>query len=798
MPTEDDNAAGSSIASPPSKRRRIAQACNRCSTEKKKCNGARPSCASCTRSGSTCSYRPNTKRRGLAPGYVRLLETLLGMVIQDVTSGEVTIRMFLDHCVQRLDARARTDYQQVWKSSDMQENILGALPEVEFLDEREVEKRRPEKVAGRFSSAGQESSMITEQSQSYSWNAPNLDESSNDVVVHDYPALQPSASINYMPRTVSADIEHNIATEPMHSPSVSNLNEMEQPVNADPASNLGGPYPLTSHTGDQRSTQDTELAGNLFQVHDVPRLRDDLSLRLPDNANHLVDVYFAYTHTWLPIVDRAATMQFFSMYSLAHQSSTIAQSSQAAVLWALLAHSSTQCTATKAPAVPENLLQEGRKEEHRLYSIARGMIYRDRQPDLYQAQALLILSMVELRRGQAGTAWVMVGHASRIAMEQSYKNKLEHVDYQTSQMGKSTLLGCFVLDTLVSACLQRSPQLRSNDFDTLGKLDENGLEEWDFWRPVPGLAAAGDQGPIIQSKPARVQSTFNKLCELVSILNDKLMVSSARQPFSLDGSLRERLQSWSRQFPVLRDRGGHKTGDEGPEVPNSMHLHACFYCTSMLLQPQHIGGNATSEFEHAANQLSPNLDDFEKRFGPWAVPATYRLFAGLLDSHSNPQHSNPPSLSGQTFISPAPNNSTATMRSTEAGFVGPGDVSVFPSISSTPAASNLDRPHQDPVIGSGSNPVDLTTRLAQQPLFLPQFIEDSEASTQPIQVSSLSNQGSDVIARDRSAREQGVPGAPGIGLDPILSETSSNPFQPVDTLNDGMFQEMLLEYERQK
>lgn len=738
------------------------------------------------------------KRRGLAPGYVRLLETLLGMVIQDVTSGEVTIRMFLDHCVQRIDARARSDYQQVWKSSDMQENILSALPEMEFLDEREAEKRRPERVAGRFASSGQESSMITEQIQSYSWTVPNLNGSSEDVVVHDYPALQPSASINYMPRTVAADIEPNIATEPMHGSSVSNLNEMEQPVNADLARDLGVSRPRTSHAGDQHGNQDTELADDLFQVHDVPRLRDDLLLRLPDNANHLVDVYFAYTHTWLPMVDRAATMQFFSMYSLAHQSSTIAQSSQAAVLWALLAHSSTQCTTTEAPAVPESLLQERRKEEHRLCSIARGMIYRDRQSDLYQAQALLILSMVELRRGQAGTAWVMVGHAARIAMEQSYKNKLEHVDYQISQMGRPTLLGCFVLDTLISACLQRSPQLRSNDFDTLGKLDENGLEEWDFWRPVPGLAAASDQGPIVQSKPARVQSTFNKLCELMSIVNDKLMISSVRPPFSLDGSLTERLQSWSRQFPALRDRGGHKTGDEGPEIPNSMHLHACFYCTSMLLQPQHIGESATSDVEHAANQLSSNLDDFEKRFGPWAVPATCRLFAGLLDSHSNPQQSNPPSLSGQTFISPGPNVCTATMRSTEAGFVGPGDVLVFPSISSTPAATNLDRPHQVPVIGSGHNPVNLTTRAAQQPLFLPQFVEDSEASALPIQVSSLSNQGSNDTARDRSARGQGIPGAPGIGPDPILSETSSNLFQPVDTLNDGMFQEMLLEYETQK
>ncbi|KAF1353108.1 fungal-specific transcription factor domain-containing protein [Delphinella strobiligena] len=669
--------------------------------------------------------------------------------------------------------------------------------EIEFLDEREVENRRPERVAGRFSSAGQESSMITEQSQSCSWTAPNLGGSSDDVVVHDISALQPSASINHMPRTVSADIEPSIATEPMHSTSVSNMYDMEQPVYADPASDLGVPCPRASHADDQRYTQDPELADDAFEIHDVPQLRDDLSLRLPENANHLVDVYFTYTHTWLPMIDRAATMQFFSMYSLAHQSPNIAQSSQAAVLWALLAHSSTQCTATKAPAAPESLSQEGRTEERRLYSIARGMIYRDHQSDLYQAQALLILSMVELRRGQAGTAWVMVGHAARIAIEQSHKNKLEHVDHQTSQMEKSTLLGCFVLDTLVSACLQRSPQLCSNDFDTLGELDENGLEEWDFWRPVPGLAAAGDQGPTMQSKPARVQSTFNRLCELMSIVNDKLIASAVRQPFSVDVSLRVRLQSWSQQFPAFRDRGGHKTGDKGPEIPNAMHLQACFYCTSMLLQPRHIGASATLDSEHAANQLSSNLDDFEKRFGPCAVPATCRLFADLFDSRSNPEHSNPPSLSGQTLTNSAFNSSTATVRRIEAGFVGSGDIPVFPSIASSPAASDLRRPHQAPVIGSGSNLIDTTTRPAQQPLFLPQFVEGTEASAQPIQISSWSNQGSVITARARSAREQSDLGGPEIGLDPILSETSPNLFQPVDTLNDGMFQEMLLEYERQ-
>ena len=79
----------------PSKRRRIYRACDQCRRRKSKCDGEQPTCAICRSAGRECTYQTGGGRRGLAPGYVRSLEIMLGLAFQNVPNSEATVHGIL-------------------------------------------------------------------------------------------------------------------------------------------------------------------------------------------------------------------------------------------------------------------------------------------------------------------------------------------------------------------------------------------------------------------------------------------------------------------------------------------------------------------------------------------------------------------------------------------------------------------------------------------------------------------------------------------------------------------------------
>lgn len=76
------------------KRQRVSQACDYCRKRKSKCDGAQPICSVCRLFKKPCTYG-NVKKRGLQSGYVRGLESLLGLLIEHVPGSDMTIRTLL-------------------------------------------------------------------------------------------------------------------------------------------------------------------------------------------------------------------------------------------------------------------------------------------------------------------------------------------------------------------------------------------------------------------------------------------------------------------------------------------------------------------------------------------------------------------------------------------------------------------------------------------------------------------------------------------------------------------------------
>ncbi|ETN41298.1 uncharacterized protein HMPREF1541_03233 [Cyphellophora europaea CBS 101466] len=62
----------------PSKRARIA--CNPCKQKKQKCDGDRPACGNCTKTGRECTVEDPSTRRNLPPNYVELLEARIAQL----------------------------------------------------------------------------------------------------------------------------------------------------------------------------------------------------------------------------------------------------------------------------------------------------------------------------------------------------------------------------------------------------------------------------------------------------------------------------------------------------------------------------------------------------------------------------------------------------------------------------------------------------------------------------------------------------------------------------------------------
>ncbi|KAJ6014124.1 hypothetical protein N7540_008715 [Penicillium herquei] len=113
----------------PSKRRRIYRACDQCRRRKSKCDGEQPICSICSSAGRDCTYQTGGGRRGLAPGYVRSLEIILGLVSQHVPNSEATIQGILFDPPGKNFFRSRqaNNALNAWRNSKLAKNVSHLL-----------------------------------------------------------------------------------------------------------------------------------------------------------------------------------------------------------------------------------------------------------------------------------------------------------------------------------------------------------------------------------------------------------------------------------------------------------------------------------------------------------------------------------------------------------------------------------------------------------------------------------------------------------------------------------------------
>lgn len=341
-------------------RKRVSQACDRCRARKDKCDGQRPVCSTCAAQDAVCNYDSNTKKRGLPEGYVRGIEKLWGLSIRQVENIEDNVLQVLakDSTAEAWNevANGVESLQDTWRNSQIAKELERLLPLLE-IEDKGVKRKRD---GGRGDSLNETKPAIRP--------ATKAEGEHNNTIFPSEGALRPQ-SLYTVPR------EQNVGIGGFGN----------RPSNIDPAIECAATQQASLPMADQTRQS---------QPYRIPP--SDMPGALPERTFRLIDIYFSYTHTWFPVLEKYDIMRISHQYSLTKGPATSLDSSTSktgnhAVLWAILAYADQQRLAFTEPQEPSSA---------KMYEFARRLIPdEDGEYDLGHVQALLILTLYLMGKG---------------------------------------------------------------------------------------------------------------------------------------------------------------------------------------------------------------------------------------------------------------------------------------------------------------------------------------------------------------------------------------------------------------
>ena len=572
-------------------RKRVSQACDRCRSRKDKCDGKRPACTTCTTNGRACSYNANVKKRGLPEGYVRGLEKLWGLAIQEVEDVEDSVFQVItgengndDIIFSRWNDESSSDnLVETWRKSKISRELERLLSNTEPSTENGKRKRtesdsHPGNKFGLRTAIQSTKTESQRPSSSSSWPSGKLDIRGLDAS-QDSPSL---SVVHENGRLMGAEL----------------VSILSPAYNTDPASNTA-----------------------------VPEVPD-----LPSETWHLLDVYFSYTHSWLPIIEKHDLLRTSYQYSQSRKNVPLHGfgSGDHAALWAAIAYAKFQHRTINNTPHAQGPVAEMVWTAERMYAHARSLIPNEEGAfELGHIQALLILALTNMGIGHLGRAWFLIGQAVRAATYLGLDRPSDDILKAFSKSRtKHVFLGCFVLDTLISARLDHRPHLRAQDVDHVGLIEEDGLEEWDPWTDC--LTVRRDT-PRSRG-PASILSTFNRLVQVLQILNEATCIIDSSKSLQPTIGLLEKLHAWSSSqlSPFYFDSSAKNSERVTSLLPHHHNLHIAYFAILATLQLlSYSGGSESVNLEsctRSARHIAELLRQHSSSFGLLIVPPTFEYF----------------------------------------------------------------------------------------------------------------------------------------------------------------------------
>lgn len=272
---------------------------------------------------------------------------------------------------------------------------------------------------------------------------------------------------------VNAELGNLLSGKGISAGTTEALSEISEEDTEPEASDTISPPIHTRAIHRQRASDDTEQS---------------LRIQLPPNWSTYMDIYFSYTHSWLPIMDRHDLSMTIASYGPAGLSpEQLAPSKdQHAELWAVLAVASLQYSSSSNLSQSNN---SNRDEREQIYCTAKKLLPTDDSSfSLRILRALILHSLIFIGAGNLSEAWYLLGRISRVL--------LLHPDRGGSSAGlesapvNATVAACFYLDTFVALGLGQQPVLcglmeTTHIFDE--PLTSTIHDEGEPWAPVPGF-----------------------------------------------------------------------------------------------------------------------------------------------------------------------------------------------------------------------------------------------------------------------------------------------------------------------
>ncbi|EME41485.1 hypothetical protein DOTSEDRAFT_73784 [Dothistroma septosporum NZE10] len=280
------------------------------------------------------------------------------------------------------------------------------------------------------------------------------------------------------------------------------------------------------------------------------------TLVLPHNSWKLLEHYFTFTQTWVPIIEKHDIMRLMYSYPSHGLSSEDARAAKHAELWSIMAWSAFSIGTHSGTSF------------EMCHSVAKSLIPAGDGIQLGHVKALLILGIIEIARDSFLAAWLTIGSAVRVLTHYQGGNGLEAGLGGTRT--KHTVLAAFLLEQVVALHSGANGHLKHRDVEALGLLVEDGLEEWEPWTDPTAGSSSGSA-----KAPARSISTFNSLVRLALqvAVSENSAVLSPKSPSDLSvvsGLLRNASIGSERLHPVAILNTQHPDAPSFRETPGSI------------------------------------------------------------------------------------------------------------------------------------------------------------------------------------------------------------------------------------
>ncbi|KAH7084139.1 hypothetical protein FB567DRAFT_76034 [Paraphoma chrysanthemicola] len=579
------------------RRIRVSEACTTCRIRKDRCDGGRPKCNNCLRARRDCTYKP-TKKRGLRTGYVRALETLLGLLFSTV---------------QGLDPWVAALFEGQETVPSFHLNQLEGQPAGASVEALIDTWRR--------------SALLTQVEHALSTENNNDGENTESGKGFDQKALQASV--------LAANIFHIHDTAPQEIPNVSLQTAME----SQPAARMILTEELATQS--RSPTCITEPIVELEPIFQMPcdqsplsggsntAFHADLEDSNPMSVNwrFLLDIYFYTTHCWLPMCQKHELLRtaFVTTSASTNQTAEAPVSpGERTFLTAILSYATflndpehTRTTASETSTIVERAVASR--------DSIKILFPNDLESyEIGHVRALLILTLIDIACGNQDQAWISIGSAIfHVTVLVKPYLRQERPTKDLDEGIRRTLLCCMSLDCLVAAWIGLRPYFTRSDIVSIGPLLTDGLEEWEPWRcHEPSIVVASN----FQS-PSRSLSIFNEVVDLVSVLNDMLRASDGVLTRSCSQTSHETTSDWLQRIPST------SVPVEAPLNPQQFNCYLLANSIQELIRARVGRDRCDQAAQNTYNHLSL-IDDISKEFikvtGKINVSPTCRISLFLL------------------------------------------------------------------------------------------------------------------------------------------------------------------------